>query len=292
MTVGEFVKYFETVLEPLQWYDRREVRSMASYLLKELADVASYKIIVEPQMELETGVAEKLVFCAERLSEGMPLQYVLGYEYFCGHKFNVAPGVLIPRPETEEQVNMIIGEFRTVNAGSGLRILDICTGSGCIACSLSAGLPGSCVYGCDISDEALSIASSQGVGEVSFFKCDILSADAEGVIGKASDGKFDIIVSNPPYVCEEERPLMRANVLDYEPELALFVPDDNPLLFYRRITELASHLLADGGSLYFEVNERFAKEVALLMAEFGFAGCKVTADMSGKERIVSARLSL
>ncbi|MBR5857098.1 MAG: peptide chain release factor N(5)-glutamine methyltransferase [Bacteroidales bacterium] len=320
MTIGEFVTYFQSELAHLEWYDKREVRSMASYLLKELAGVESYKLIVDPQMELEPSVGTALMGCLAKMKKGEPLQYALGYEYFCGHKFSVAPGVLIPRPETEELVNLILSDTGCcVKAQEPLKVLDICTGSGCIAWSLASGLPGSRVYGCDISDEALAIARSQNIAEVkisseiSFFKCDILDAGAgtliKGMVCDSNPG-FDIIVSNPPYVCDEERCQMRANVLDYEPELALFVPDDDPLKFYRRIVELSagrrpegrleerleggsednlSGILKRGGLLYFEVNERFAAEVVALMQSAGFTECQIVCDMFGKERMVKGR---
>lgn len=334
MTIKEFVIYFQNELVPLEWYDGREVKSMASYLLKKLAGVESYKLIVEPQLLLDPSVEAALVECTGKISKGVPLQYALGYEYFCGHKFAVAPGVLIPRSETEELVRMIVADT------PGLKILDICTGSGCIAWSLAAALPGSRVFGCDISDDALAIARSQKIStashildsgnesgeeplQVSFFKCDILGSSVADLLQHCGtfdsfDGfsGFDVVVSNPPYVCEEERSQMRANVLDYEPELALFVPDDDPLRFYRRIVELSGRygdvggesagnsgspvkkgesatgrggLLKEGGMLYFEVNERFANEVAELMRDAGFVECEVVRDMFGKERMVRGR---
>lgn len=342
MTIGEFVAYFRSKLASLEWYDSREVRSMASYLLKEIAGVESYKLIVEPQLELRTEDAEALVGAADKISQGVPLQYALGYEYFCGHKFKVAPGVLIPRPETEELVNLIFADNiskpvsstvpnDSVAESPKLHILDICTGSGCIAWSLAAGIHGSSVYGCDISEEALAIARSQEIEglasrqqvSLSLFKCDIMDISATSLIWCEVCGKmaqtssksggtggfdgFDIIVSNPPYVCEEERAQMRVNVLEHEPELALFVPDDDPLRFYRQIAWLSGGgfesggekgtekrivekpLLKRGGMLYFEVNERFAHEVAATMLEAGFAECQVVCDMFGKERIVKGR---
>ncbi|MBR7157526.1 MAG: peptide chain release factor N(5)-glutamine methyltransferase [Bacteroidales bacterium] len=353
MTIKEFVIYFQNELAPLEWYDGREVKSMASYLLKELAGVESYKLIVEPQLLLDPSVEAALVECTGKISKGEPLQYALGYEYFCGHKFAVASGVLIPRPETEELVRMVVANSNSLATvsectenvweakTSELKILDICTGSGCIAWSLAAALPGSRLFGCDISDEALAIARSQKIftashisnsgndsgdgnsPKVSFFKCDILDCSAADLLQRCKtfdryDGfsGFDIIVSNPPYVCEVERGLMRANVLDHEPQLALFVPDDDPLRFYRRIVELSGRygdtggesagnsgspvkkgesaagrggLLKEGGMLYFEVNERFANEVAELMRDGGFVECEVVRDMFGKERMVRGR---
>ncbi len=245
------------------------------------------------------GMVEAFLLAAvERLSTGEPLQYVLGYEWFCGHRFNVAPGVLVPRPETEELVRGVVERAERSFKGSveaPLRILDICTGSGCIAWSVAAALPGAQVFGCDISSQALGIARGQEVyaadGEgraaVKFFECDILAEDAlERIARECGEAKFDIVVSNPPYVCESEKALMRRNVLDFEPAIALFVPDSNPLLFYRRIAELSGKILEPGGRLLFEINERFGKQTADAMEGVGFKDCKVLEDFFGKDRMV------
>lgn len=307
MNIKEYIANFTESLSQLGWYDQREIRSMATYILKEVALVESYKIIVSPELELGEEVSASLQQITRQMATGRPLQYVLGYEYFCSHKFNVAEGVLIPRPETEELVRLVAGGAVLATAdmadsaekNSALRVLDICTGSGCIAWSVAAALPGSRVWGCDISQEALKIAQSQRVegvasGAVNFFKCDVLAADALSVISSAvnpsvissANSKFDIIVSNPPYVCDGEKEQMRSNVLDFEPHLALFVPDDDPLLFYRRIAQLSGQLLKKSGLLYFEVNERFAQQVAEHMEQLGFMDCSVITDLFGKERIV------
>ena len=292
MDIKAFTESFSASLSSLGWYDAREIRTMAAYILKEVAGIESYKIIVSPEQELGQTVSAILQDITAQMAKGRPLQYVLGYEYFCGYKFNVSEGVLIPRPETEEIVRHVIREAEAAMAGRNLKILDICTGSGCIAWSLAAALPESQVWGCDISEKALDIAKSQKIEDeladrVNFFRCDLLAADALETIAKV--GKFDIVVSNPPYVCEGERGQMRPNVLDFEPEEALFVPDDEPLLFYERIAELSSRVLKEGGSLYFEVNEKFGAEVASMLGRSGFSGCEVVKDMFGKERMVKAK---
>lgn len=292
MDIKAFTESFSASLSSLGWYDAREIRTMAAYILKEVAGIESYKIIVSPEQELGQTVSAILQDITAQMVKGRPLQYVLGYEYFCGYKFNVSEGVLIPRPETEEIVRHVIREAEAAMAGRNLKILDICTGSGCIAWSLAAALPESQVWGCDISEKALDIAKSQNSGEgtigrVHFLRCDILAADALDILSMA--GKFDIVVSNPPYVCEGERGQMRPNVLDFEPEEALFVPDDEPLLFYERIAELSGRVLKEGGSLYFEVNEKFGAEVASMLGRSGFSGCEVVKDMFGKERMVKAK---
>ena len=366
MTLQEFISL---VVERLSvHYPVQEAKAIAVRLLKEAIDgYKGYEHLVEPGRELKgfaAGTEEYLLKCAQRLATGEPLQYVLGYEWFCGHRFNVAPGVLIPRPETEELVREVvahaIGAGKNIAAGEAaqmekgipgvngavasqetigkIKVLDICTGSGCIAWSVAAELGEMAeVYGCDISTVALGIARGQqlegnGTG-VKFFECDILAPQAEEVILRecvaeeviglecvaeeligwecmaqsgvqdgqpagagpffpadqsGAAGKFDIIVSNPPYVCECEKELMQKNVLDFEPELALFVPDDDPLRFYRRIAQLSGRLLKPGGKLFFEINERFGRETVVMLEETGFVGCRVLQDIFGKERMVVA----
>lgn len=323
-------------------YPAQEAKAIAVRLLKESVEgYKGYEHLVEPGRELESfqlagscavagekasgggddevnaGCEGYLLNCARRLATGEPLQYVMGYEWFCGHRFNVASGVLIPRPETEELVREVVAHAaQAVVSGAGsvdsngnpveekqrLRVLDICTGSGCIAWSVAAELGDRAeVYGCDISAVALAIAGGQQVdsNDVKFFECDILAPVAEEVIARecgmlmadhsGGDGHFDIIVSNPPYVCECERALMQRNVLDFEPELALFVPDDDPLRFYRRIAELSGRLLRPGGKLFFEINERFGAETLEMLAGMGFTGCRVVQDIFGKERMTVAQ---
>lgn len=289
-------------------YPAQEAKAIAVRLLKEtLQGYKGYEHLVEPEKELDTfsvieavdgGAESFLVRCVERLAAGEPLQYVLGYEWFCGHRFNVAPGVLIPRPETEELVQQVVkGAGTSTNQGTAVRVLDICTGSGCIALSVAAQLPGAEVFGCDISPVALEVSCGQEVytdsGEpvkVKFFECDVLSPNAQEVIvSECGEGSFDIIVSNPPYVCECEKELMHKNVLDHEPHLALFVPDTDPLRFYRRIGELSGSMLKKGGLLFFEINERFGKETVSMLEGMGFGDCRVLQDLFGKERMVLAK---
>ena len=308
-------------------YPVQECKAIAVRLLKEAVEgYKGYEHLVEPGMELGQEQEEFLLMCVRRLSAGEPLQYVLGYEWFCGHKFNVAPGVLIPRPETEELVGKAVsflrgrcqelgsdgvaavccvaGDAGKVSAGNGaaVRVLDICTGSGCIAWSIAAEVTGADVYGCDISDVALWVSAGQEVycsgaggngtrARADFFGCDVLSERAEGVICNAcGEAGFDVIVSNPPYVCESEKALMHRNVLDFEPGLALFVPDDDPLRFYKRIAELSGKLLKPGGMLLFEINERFGVQTKEILQNLGFVDCQVVQDLFGKDRIVTGTI--
>ena len=331
MKLREFIDFVQEQLAPL--YPQQECKAMAVRLLKEcIAGYKGYEHMVEPATELDTfrleghsgSTEEYLRTCVKRLATGEPLQYVLGYEWFCGHRFNVAPGVLIPRPETEELVREAIGiaeqvqvmaQEASVSGGQrSLSILDICTGSGCIAWSLAAAIPHAEVWGCDISQTALQIAGSQNIfnpdgtpAQARFFECDILSPQAEQMILSqcadtctngnscstsdvvASDsgcGVLDLIVSNPPYVCDSEKLQMRPNVLEHEPHLALFVPDEDPLMFYRAIAQLSGRLLKPGGALMFEINERFGQETKKILQDLGFGNCRVVQDIFGKDRMV------
>ncbi len=216
----------------------------------------------------------------EKLKAGEPIQYILGKGPFYGREFLVNEHTLIPRNETEELVHLIIKE----NPQSGLKILDIGTGTGCIPISLDLEMKSPEVYGIDISEKALELAQKNGEllkSNVSFLKCDILNE-------MPNVGELDILVSNPPYVPEGEKSEMHRNVLDFEPELALFVPDEDPLLFYRVIAEKGKLLLKPGGKLYFEIHERFGSEVAELLTSLGYQDVKLVRDLNGKERIASA----
>ena len=344
MKLREFIVFVQEQLAPL--YPQQECKAMAVRLLKEcIAGYKGYEHLVEPATELDTfrlevcpstdsqsgeiqqclGAGEYLISCVKRLATGEPLQYVLGYEWFCGHRFNVAPGVLIPRPETEELVCKAIGFAQAAligavqepaaevpqhytaaalknQSGNPVRILDICTGSGCIAWSLAAAIPQAEVYACDISPVALQIAGSQNIFnpdgtpvQARFFECDILSPQAEQtILSRCADipaadgagGILDLIVSNPPYVCDSEKLQMRSNVLEHEPHLALFVPDEDPLVFYRAIAQLSGRLLKPGGVLMFEINERFGQETKKILQDLGFENCRVVQDIFGKDRMV------
>ena len=233
------------------------------------------------QTALLMGEAE-LKGLQQRLLEGEPVQYVVGETEFCGHRFHTAHGVLIPRPETEELCRWIVEEWKEE---SGKRLLDIGTGSGCIACTLAAELKEAQVGAWDISADALRIArgNAERLGvSVNFELVDALQPP------HPTPGSLDIIVSNPPYVCHEERADMERHVLDHEPSLALFVPDDDPLLFYRAIADYALQALRPGGRLYFELNCRFAHETADMLQQTGFSDVCIRKDQYGKDRFISA----
>ncbi len=288
MQLVRFIDECVKILTP--YYPQREAGSIAVRLLQEIGGFSAYAHLVYPDTEIDDRIGIKLQECVRELSTGRPLQYVLGFERFCGYKFKVSEGVLIPRPETEELVGLIMDRYK--NYGGRLSILDICTGSGCIAHSLAAGLgEKASVYGCDISQAALDIASGQDISGFSprFFRCDILDDNAVEVIkAECCISKFDIIVSNPPYVCDSERVMMRSNVLDFEPGEALFVPDDEPLLFYSGILRIGKELLSAGGKMYFEINERFGEEIFRMINGAGYCRCSVLKDINDKDRFVES----
>ena len=292
MTLADFI---DSALDKLgHLYPNRECKSIAVRLLVELGGYSNYAHLVEPGTVIKEEKEISLKTALERMGSGEPLQYVLGFEWFCGAKFNVREGVLIPRPETEELVMLVSKYYKGRNK---LKVLDICTGSGCIAYSVASELGNDAqVWGCDISDTALEIAGGQkicgkdGQVRVNFFKCDVLSAEAKDTIKVAAGDGFDVVVSNPPYICEQEKSLMRSNVLDFEPHLALFVPDSDPLLFYREIAVASKSLLKSGGMLFYEINERFGAETKAMLEQLGYTNCQVIEDLNGKERMVAATL--
>ena len=289
-------KGYEHMVEPATELDtfQLERRSRKDVCGEEQSAQEETPAEMQPSQQ-QPGTEKYLLSCVERLATGEPLQYVMGFEWFCGHKFNVAPGVLIPRPETEELVNKAI-EFAQAalqpQSAAPLRILDICTGSGCIAWSMAAAFPQAEVYACDISQQALEIATTQQIqcadgtpAKVKFIECDILSQEAQQKIAQeCGEAQFDIIISNPPYVCNSEKSQMRENVLAHEPSIALFVPDSNPLKFYRAIAQLSGKILSPGGTLLFEINERFGAETAQMMQQMGYTNCQVLQDIFGKDR--------
>ena len=277
------MKYEEVWKRLTTVYDDHEAKAVARYLLEirygfTMTDILCGKI--------ESLSEEELNALLNRLLKGEPVQYVTGVAEFGGRRFHVEPGVLIPRPETAELCQWIIDEEggRTKEEGEmkderGGRILDIGTGSGCIACTLAAELPKSKVTAWDISDDALRIAqqNAQNIGVNIFFeKVDILSI--------SPSSQWSTIVSNPPYICNKERDGMEQNVLNHEPSLALFVPDEDPLLFYRAITRFAKNALLDGGNLYFEINPLYAAPLEQLMQEEGFSDIRFRYDSFGKQR--------
>ena len=266
-------------LTPL--YDKGEAQAIVRLVLEQRFGMSLADILCGAVDRLSATEQETLESIMQRLERAEPVQYVLGSCLFCGRPFHVEPGVLIPRPETEELVRWVADDI----AGSRQRILDIGTGSGCIAISIALQLADADVEAWDISDDALRVAAHnarQLGAHVRFARHDILSPFTSG------ESPFDIIVSNPPYICDKEKSDMDRNVLEYEPDGALFVPDDNPLLFYDAIAHFAMESLENDGLLYFEINPLYADALKHNLLSLGFRKMTVREDAFGKQRMIKA----
>lgn len=287
-------------LTPL--YGPQEAKAMTRMLLEDLFSLSYADILCGATEHLSDADALRLQQSVDRLLDAEPLQYVTGTAFFCGHPFHVAPGVLIPRPETEWIVDTAVN----LVTASAPRILDIGTGSGCIATSISLALADRHCHteAWDISEDALRIAADNAErlgADVKFRRRDALRLEedfpaeenqggAEVLIAdNAAAASWDIIVSNPPYICNREAADMHANVLRHEPHLALFVPDTDPLLFYRAIARYAMRSLRKGGWLLFECNTLYAHDTAQMVSDMGFAKSVVEDDCFGKPRFVKAQ---
>lgn len=290
MLLKEFVESSRRDLGRI--YPEREAGAITGILCTELLGVQPFAHLVRPEMALTKAVEAKALDALERLCSNEPVQYVLGFSSFCGERFNVNRSVLIPRPETElmcgEAVETAMMLYRERSAygkdAKRIRILDMCTGSGCMAWIFAKRIPAAEVVAVDVSGEALTVAASQPVTvkrAPSFVKADIF--DIEAVDALAAGG-FDLMVSNPPYIMESEKGAMRRNVLDYEPGLALFVPDDNPLVFYDALADICKKHIHAGGTGFFEINERMGGPVADLFKSKGLLNVTVMADQFGRNR--------
>ena len=262
-------------LEPL--YGNGEARAITDYVLDVCFGLSKADILCGAVEEMTAEKTAELNKIFGRLMKGEPVQYVLGRAEFCGHWFSVRPVVLIPRPDSEELFAWITADSK---ASGSPKVLDIGTGSGCIAITLQLDMPESKVTAWDISADALDVArenAKQLGANVSFVKQDALNAKPEG--------EWDVIVSNPPYICKKEKKDMAVNVLEHEPHTALFVPDAAPLLFYRAITRLAVQTLSKGGRLYFEINPIYADDTCHMMRAEGMTAVELRSDMYGKQRM-------
>lgn len=277
-TVNAAVRELRHRLTPL--YGRGEAEAVIRLIFQYLKGWSTVDLIINENRVLSEYMQQKLQEIENRLLNHEPIQYITEMAYFYGMDFHVAPGVLVPRPETEELIDLIVKE----NKGNDLRVLDAGTGSGCIAIALSRNLPFSEVTAIDISPEALEIARKNAAdlhaSSIRFLEEDIFNWRPEA-------DSFDIIVSNPPYVDESERADMEPNVLKYEPDIALFVPDSDPLRYYRRIGEVALKALKPGGRIYFEINPRHAEEMTVLMKDLGFENIRLHADIHCRQRFLS-----
>lgn len=266
-------------------YDDSEARAIARILIEELFGLSYTDIVCGATEQLSADDTLRLDTAVRRIEQGEPLQHVLGYADFCGNRFSVNSSVLIPRPETEWLVDEGAKLMSTTATSSPKRILDIGTGSGCIAISLKLRLGDAYVEAWDISEEALRTAQDNAdalKAEVVFRKRDALRADNTAA-------PWDLIVSNPPYICDSERSAMDDNVLLHEPHTALFVPDDDPLRFYRAIARYALLTLNIGGSLLFECNTRYAEATGKMLSDMGFEEVTVSDDCFSLPRFVRGR---
>ena len=271
-------------LTPL--YDAGEAQAIVRTVLDVEYGMTLTDIICGKVNELSSDEERNLEEIIARLQNGEPVQYVLGEADFAGRTFHVEPGVLIPRPETAELCQWIEEEVSSQEADERKQILDICTGSGCIAITLGLTIPNSEVTGWDISEDALRIAQ----GNVEMLKAGNVRIEYQNALMLPKTAETaDIIVSNPPYICEKEKADMEKNVLEHEPSIALFVPDEDPLKFYRAIAEYASSALKSEGALYFEINPIYEKETREMLEELGFKDIETKEDAFGKKRMMKAK---
>ena len=296
MLLAEFVKAGTKALESL--YPQKEARSIVLMLCEEVLGTENYTHIVEPEFKIDDKKLPELEAAMERLKKMEPVQYVLGHTEFYGRTFKVDPAVLIPRPETEFlcrdaiKLGMRVYRMRSPYGKNAepVRILDLCTGSGCIAWTMALSITGSRVTAVDISDAALEVAAGQDFAselksketfKPEFIKADVLDSEQEIELGP-----FDMVLSNPPYIMESEKEDMRRNVLEYEPESALFVPDDDPLLFYRAIARWSQRFMSPEGVGLSEVNESLARQTETVFKAAGYAHTEIVRDLSDKNRYI------
>ena len=281
MKVKQFIKYFRDRLSGM--FPPEEITALSAEIFLDLKNWNKTALFLNADEELTGEETDRLFAITQRLLINEPIQYILGYDEFFGLKIITKPGVLIPRPETEELIYALAEKY---SAQSELNILDAGTGSGCIALALAKQFPKAQIYACDIADEALQIAKENAERLnllVRFFKADLLNPSE-----LFPPSKYDIIVSNPPYVRESEKALMQKNVLDFEPEHALFVSDDNPLIFYKALGDIAQKYLKPEGLLAVEINEFLGKETKAVLLSRGAHKVEILKDIHEKQRFILA----
>jgi len=279
-TIHQFTSNLTIELADL--YPEHEIRQFGKIMLEHVLKVSTTHLLMMNSEELSPQQLKDLSAIVEQLKKQIPIQYITGHTEFYGLDFIVNPSVLIPRPETEELVDWILKDQTQL----AKKLLDIGTGSGCIALCLKAHMPNTTVTGWDISTDALSTAQANAKHlnlDVQFNQIDILNYLAEG-------NKYDCIVSNPPYVRELEKKMMEENVLSYEPHTALFVSDNDPLIFYRTIAQLGTQMLTTKGSLFFEINEYLEKEMTEMLCNIGYLNIECRKDINGRARMMKAQL--
>jgi len=277
------IDYIKNELKP--FYPDTEIKSFIHLILEHVCQIKPCEILICKDIKISDNKQAEIERIVASLKEYEPIQYILGESEFFGLTFSVNQSVLIPRPETEELVELILKNHSEKN----LSILDVGTGSGCIAVSLVKNMPSATVYALDISDDALSTAkenAARNQAEIQFYRQDIFAELPENIAAE----KFDIMVSNPPYVTPSEKSAIHDNVLKYEPHVALFVPQNNPLLFYERIADTGHSLLNKPGFLYFEINPFYRKDICRMLLTKGYSNIKLYKDISGKDRMISARI--
>jgi len=264
-------------------YGEQEAGSLMNVLISHFFSLSRVDLSLKPDFRLSETEILKLHFAVKDLKKEKPVQYIIGESEFFGLKLKVTPNVLIPRPETEEMIELIVKDNLDKEK---LKILDIGTGSGCIALALKKKLPSFLVTAIDVSEGALEVAKGNCI--LNKLDIELKQLDILDVSRWQELGQFDLIVSNPPYVTEDDKTLMKKNVTGFEPHLALFVTNEDPLLFYRVITEFAVDHLIGGGSLWFEINENLGDEVVKLLQEKGFNNIALHSDLYGKVRFASS----
>jgi release factor glutamine methyltransferase len=280
MLLKTYKSTFLQELSPL--YDEKEIESFFYIVLESFHNKKRIDLALNPEMEMDAVQLLRWESVLSDLKKEKPIQYILGETEFYGLPFLVNENTLIPRPETEELVEWILESTKYEEQSTKLNVLDIGTGSGCIAISLAKNLPSAQVSAIDVSEKALATAHKNAEinkVDVNFIIKNILETEA-------LDEKYDIIVSNPPYVRNLEKEEIKPNVLEYEPHLALFVEDNDALLFYRKIAELAKKNLSENGKLYFEINQYLGKETVELLEEMGFKNIVLKKDIYGNDRMI------
>lgn len=281
-----FVTYKENLLT---LYDTNEIETLTLLVISEITHLSKAYIKAFPEKEITIEQSETLINTLSRLQTGEPIQYILGHTEFYGLPFKVNPSVLIPRPETEELVEWAIAEVKSQK--SKVKVLDIGTGSGCIAISLKKHLADADVSAIDISNEALKTAlenAELNKVEIDFIHTDILSHHLQPAIHNPQ--LYSLIISNPPYVTLDDKTQMHINVTDFEPHTALFVPEDDPLIFYKAIADFAIKNLVTDGRLFLEINENLGKQTVDLLKNKGFKNIELRKDMTGRDRMIRTRL--
>ncbi len=287
-TLGRWKEAFRQVLSGR--YGILEAGALFYWAAEEITGKSKARLLADMRCEVRGREQERFGSVLERLGKGEPVQYVFGKAFFAGMALEVGPGVLIPRPETEELLQWACASLQGTGGLAGARILDLCTGSGALALALASAFPEARVHACDLSLEALSFAArnARNLGlPVHLFRHDVLSGDLP--VSVTGEGLFGLMVSNPPYVLPSEKPLMRSNVLDYEPGSALFVDEEAPLAFYKALARIARAYLAPGGFYLAEINEAFPRENRELLVDAGFEDVEVRRDFQGKSRMLRAR---